>query len=364
MSGAKHLDPPREVVIVCPRAGGHRLSYVRLLVLRADEVGLRSVVVAPRGTAGTAEYAGHLLDRAVPHELVEIDEFNRFTLQNLLESHRGARIVFPDGDDAVLLLAARRVIVPRSSTVSVLVMRPHGQRGRLIRRATSGWIKRLARMAARSLPGVRVYSLASGASDVIRRNEVRDPIEFAPDLEAARSLRLGWAGDGSADRTWFGIVGAISARKNIDLVAAAISNLPNVGLVVAGKSDVNETDVLRWTAIMRLRGHPVVRIDRQLTDEELDTIIASLDVVTLAYSNDGPSGILGKARAAGTKVLAAGAATLRRDLRRDPSLGVWVRLSPGDLSEGARRVIELTVPPARASTSPAEFSDRLLQTDR
>ncbi len=39
---------------------------------------------------------------------------------------------------------------------------------------------------------------------------------------------------------------------------------------------------------------------RRVSDEELDSIIASLDVAVIAHSNDGPSGIMGKADLAGS----------------------------------------------------------------
>ena len=63
--------------------------------------------------------------------------------------------------------------------------------------------------------------------------------------------------------------------------------------------------------------------DRLLSDLELDAAIRRVDCVVLAHSNEGPSGLFGKAAAAGTRIVAAGAASLRADAGAIPEVAAW-----------------------------------------
>lgn len=330
-------------VIVVPRIAGHRLSYVRLLVTRAAECGVPVELLAPRGTRESPEYDLHLGEHSSHITLNELPSFSAASLQTVFNERPGATFIFPDGDDSLPLLATRK-LRPIDSRVSVLMMRPRGQAARMGKRLFETVAKTLMRSIARSAKGVEVFSLVPSTTPSLRAGEIRDPIEYAPGAALLDWPRV------DASVAWFGIVGAITSRKNIRLVALALAQLDaKVGLVVAGASEMEEAKIAEWLAPLRAAGRPVIRINRRLSDEELDTVIAAVDVAVIAHTNDGPSGIMGKADIAGKRVLAAGAPTLRRELRANPDLGVWTKLNVVSLSRGARTI--LTMPSPRESNA-------------
>lgn len=346
-NAASSLDPRMGDVIVCPRIEGHRLSYVRLLVSRAVECGRSVEVLAPSGTGESPEYSLHLGAHSANVRLREMGAFTAPALQRVLEEQPRATFIFPDGDDVVRLLAMRK-LRPAGTLVSVLSMRPRGQSQVYAKRFLETAAKALIRWIASLHRGVKVFSLVPSTAASLTALEVRDPIEFSPG-ESVPVWRLN-----DPSRLWFAIVGAITPRKNIDLVARALAQLDaGVGLVIAGFSEVDESVITEWTAPMRSVGQPVVRVARRLGDEELDAVIASADVAVIAHSNDGPSGIMGKADVAGRHVLAAGAPTLRRELRMNPGLGVWTQLTVPALARGAKRVLRM---PARGDSGMAKES--------
>lgn len=327
----------REVIVV-PRIEGHRLSYVRLLVTRATECGVAVELLAPHGTRESPEYDLHLGEHSSHITLNELPSFSAASLQAVLNERPGATFIFPDGDDVVPLLATRK-LRPVDSQVSVLMMRPRGQAARVGKRILETVAKTLMRSVARSAKRVEVFSLVPSTTPSLRAGEIRDPIEYAPGAAFLDWPRV----DPSV--AWFGVVGAITSRKNIRLVALALAQLDaEVGLVVAGASEMEESKITEWLAPLRLAGRPVIRINRRLSDEELDTVISSIDVAVIAHTNDGPSGIMGKADIAGKRVLAAGAPTLRRELRANPDLGVWSKLTVDSLSRGARTILTMRSP--------------------
>jgi hypothetical protein len=100
--------------------------------------------------------------------------------------------------------------------------------------------------------------------------------------------------------------------------------------------------------------------DGMLSDESLDDAIAMSDCIIVAHTNEGPSGLLGKAAAAGTRVLAAGATTLRKDCMILGDSATWV---PLDL-QAMTRAVDETFRSAPASVTPtatpSEFCCALL----
>jgi hypothetical protein len=77
---------------------------------------------------------------------------------------------------------------------------------------------------------------------------------------------------------------------------------------------------------------------RLLSDSELDSAIASVAVVAIAHSSEGPSGILGKAAASGVAVAAAGAVSLKEDIER-LSAGTWAPLTPEAFAKALQHAV-------------------------
>ena len=144
------------------------------------------------------------------------------------------------------------------------------------------------------------------------------------------------------DRRLVGIFGLISERKNAKLVFEALqAGDIDADLLLAG---VIEPEVQAW--IDALPAEEKARIHTFpgfLDNTLLDKLIAAVDVAPIALTNNGPSGIMGKALAAEVPVVSAGsdgagagaAGHRRRRARRARPPRAWPRRSSG--SSTARR---------------------------
>jgi hypothetical protein len=133
-----------------------------------------------------------------------------------------------------------------------------------------------------------------------------------------------------------GILGAISDRKNVPMVAEAVSRLGgDTRLLLAGQLTQFVRD---WLAEQppEILDALIVR-DEYLSNESLDAYVAACDVVSIAQDNNGPSGIMGKTLAAGVPVLTAGSRVRERELAAaGPGAGHSTELSVDGTVEGLR----------------------------
>ncbi|MGU3357840.1 hypothetical protein ACLBWJ_11350 [Microbacterium sp. M4A5_1d] len=326
-------------IVVCPRIEGHRLSYAKLLLQHAAATGRDAVLVGPRGISTAVEYRTHLAANTVPHDLRELPDLGPAAVQRLLDESKSASVVFPDGDDVVAAFASG-LLHRGSNDVSILVMRPKGQQKSLAVRSAATAAKASVRWAARRRAGVTVMTLASAVAAHVSPFEVRDPIAFSPDPHLADAYRREWASSAAEGTRWLGVVGALTSRKNILVVSDALTRVPQpVGLVLAGHAEDGEAEVARWVAPLVAANIVVQRVAGTLSDEQLDSIISALDVAVVAHSNEGPSGIVGKAHAANRFVLAAGALSLKADIRANPALGLWTPLEPTAMARAAEALL-------------------------
>lgn len=162
-----------------------------------------------------------------------------------------------------------------------------------------------------------------------------------------------------------GIFGVISARKHAPLIWDAMAAQGIEGdLLLAGALD---PDVAEWAASApeEARGRILVR-DGFLSNEVLDKLVAAVDVVPIILTNNGPSGIMGKALAAEVPVVTAGSEVRARELAAtdggelaefdvDSVGAALVRVLTRDPNTPRRN----TVPPATAE----EFAANLLGVD-
>ncbi|WP_018333400.1 hypothetical protein [Actinomycetospora chiangmaiensis] len=274
---------------------GHRLRYVRLLLTAPGATD--PLLLVPREVRDSPEFAEHLAD--VPAEVVEVPSGRAAAVRAAVATAAAAsaHLVVPDGDKNVapLLAALAR---PGRPTVSLLLMRtvlPGGSE-----RTTPGMAVKppLAALLAR-LPGVRVRFLTDAFGVVTRRrgfpgiDPVRDPVEV-PD-GGSRPAR-----DPDAPFR-IGVLGVISARKNVPLLVAALERVPEVHLVLAGRCDPDVTAALAGSPLAE-QGRLHVD-DRLLSETEFDAAIAGVDAVAVLHDNDAPSGIVAEAAARGVPVL-------------------------------------------------------------
>ncbi|MDN4490647.1 hypothetical protein QQX13_07360 [Demequina sp. SYSU T00068] len=160
------------------------------------------------------------------------------------------------------------------------------------------------------------------------------------------------------------VLGAISERKNIVLVAHAIASLPiaaTVTLLIAGKfDDYARAQVGDIRNLAADSGFRLDVVDRVLEESELDAMIRASSCVVIAHSNNGPSGLFGKCLVAGTPIVAAGARSLRRDAREaGRSRATWTKLEASHIGDGIAIAIGRPRPtPGHVSS---DFTDTLLR---
>jgi glycosyltransferase involved in cell wall biosynthesis len=168
-----------------------------------------------------------------------------------------------------------------------------------------------------------------------------------------------------ADRILVGIFGAIGADKRPDLVldALKVAGL-DADLVLAGgvKPEVEE-----WLESLEEADRARVIVRKGfLSNDVLDKHVAAVDAVPIAQIHGGPSGIMGKASAAGVPVVSAGSAVRAREMVATDS-GENADMTAESIGAAIKRVLQRdpnaprrnTVPPATAE----EFSRNLLGVD-
>lgn len=350
----------KHVLIAEPNPTGHRLFYVRLLAEGAHQAGDRVTLVLGSEADPVAEEI-HLTGLPEPISILRADAGSISEIARVARGVGADTVVVPDGDSLALRLATKFRWAGRA-TLTVLIMRERAQPSRIV---WMDWVKDAVRTLAfrkvAAMRKVRLLVLKSSAWQGESRFEVAvDPVRLSATPLATQAFRRNFGIDG--DRYWLAVIGAISARKNLDLVMQAMeqSGTPT-GLVVAGQLDDDiSSEVREQLELLRESGR-VVMIDRLLTDEELDAAVAVADCIVLAHSNEGPSGLLGKAAASGTRVIAAGAKSLRDDLQALPSLGEWVPLDTANLSAAIARAVALPRPSALLDEGSDQFSAALLR---
>ncbi|WP_153003304.1 glycosyltransferase [Microbacterium testaceum] len=242
-------------------------------------------------------------------------------------------------------------------------MRPESQSSGLLMRAAQNAAKRILRQAVRVLRGHEVFTLTGAMRSSLGRYEVPDPGTMSASPSDGARARDAWnRAFPAAPAFWIGVIGGIGPRKNLDVVAEAVSALTgNIGLVIAGQAEVDESIIERWLTPATEHGVPIMRLAGTLGEHDFDSIIQGLDCVVVAHSNEGPSGILAKAVMAHTAVVAAGAQSLKRDAEFSGGRVLWSELTPEGIASSLTSVLH-SAPPEAGPTLDSQqiFADRLL----
>jgi glycosyltransferase involved in cell wall biosynthesis len=334
-------------VIVEPHPTGHRFEHVahvaRAAWAQGDDVELLTSV----GASARDEFATFLggLPLTVHERLPGFFPPTRAVAGALLDLHRQSPI------DAVVVLDADQVLkrwwrdapMPlrgrRGPTTTLFLMRfPQdltlSDRKLLAMKVAKLTLSALAR-ATRAADRI-VYLVGRDKS----RNgrllvPVRDPAICSAHARDRVQLRERYGLP--LDRRLVGIVGEISIRKCVPMVAEAVQLAgPDVDLLLAGPiSD----DMQQWLDALgpaeRARVHTR---DGFLPEVEIDAYVAASDVISLALLNPGPSGIQGKALLAGVPVLSAGSKLRQRETEAHGT-GVYVELDAPSLASGIRELL-------------------------
>lgn len=356
-----HKSQQRSILIVEPNPTGHRLYYVKLVAQVALDLGCRVALLTRDSSPLAPEWNLHL---KTVTEMVDCIFGAAFRARDISEvANRGGfdHVVVPDGDRIAIDVGVSGKW-GSTATLTTLIMRSQDQPSVVAGiPSLKGWAKKVIIHRARRVPRVKLCYLKSALwSGESTLNIVRDPItlirptddEF---VESATTL--------DKEKFWFGVVGAITDRKNVPLVARSLAalNRPDVGLLIAGRLAESVRADLRSLQEDCLQQQLSVRVvDRLLSDREIDRFICELDCVVLAHSNEGSSGIFGKAAAAGTRVVAAGALSLKRDCSIAPDIGLWSPLEPSLLSKALDEASRRDRPQARNGLSSRDFALALL----
>ena len=256
-----------------------------------------------------------------------------------------------------------RGVVKRPRVVFMVTRYP----ARLGLRDTFGWKLRIAKssllLLAMATGTVHRAAGFAGRDDMSRGwlvKRARDPeICLAHSRDRAqlrKELEL------PQDRIIAGILGAIEERKNAPMILDALDSAGfDADLLLAGgiRPEV-------WTWINGLpadRRQRVIVRDGFLSNELMDKLLAAVDVAPIALTLNGPSGIMGKALAAGVPVVTAGSKVRAREIRATDG-GVATDLDAKSIGAAIRKVLERDpaeprrniVPPA----TPEAFAETLL----
>ncbi len=373
------------VVLIEPNPAGHRLFYVRLLVERLVARNERPALLTSPAALTSPEFGVHLQHWADTGDLEVVlgsptgpgSRSWRQAYLRVADRYAGTsgRVVVPDGDlwlRACVAHAATQLLRRRRARVRLLLMRPPtpGRRtGTALPRMRSGVKTLLACAAVLSGTSVQALRSAGAPSDVPRllawMPQVVDPVEMPFSVVDRQRLRTRL--QLPTDRPICLVAGSLTARKGTGVVLEAWETLathPQAPLLLlAGRTDADVRAQLGDTGVAALRSRDLVRVrDEYVSDDDLNAYIASADCVVLAYANEAPSGILGKAAVAGASVLAAGSMQVRAEVAR-LGIGVGVEATAGDIAAGVLEVLQRL---GRAGTSellertdPAIFADEL-----
>jgi hypothetical protein len=365
-------DEGRTTVLVEPDPNGHRFQAVA----EVASVALRSgpvVLLTSSGASASAWFGAFLT--GLPIEVVErFDGIYPPTRQlaaavaELARTRDVGTVVVMDADESLkrwwyaAALAFRRL--PRRPRVVFMLTRYIARVELLDWRnwylRTSKALLVLLAMLTRTLDRAGGFAGRDDFSEGRLVKRLRDPAVCSSHSRDRERLRreLGLP----ADVRIVGIIGLIDARKSVPLVyEATLASGDEARLLVAG---VIQDDVGAW-----LDSQPAVALDRMLLrrrhleNDELDQLVAACDVVSVVQLNKGPSGIMGKALAAGVPVVTAGSKVRARELSVTRA-GLAAEMAPDSIAAALRELYEWA-PDAVGSAGVAlpttdAFAERLL----
>lgn len=346
-------------------ASGHRLTYLSKLLthLDAPRHGAVTIVLVPNAVAESSAF----WDVVRPHQTVRVFaiESERLETVDLRNFENEYRLHYPDlhfvafdGDHLIKRMATVRAH-RRPRRITALQMRPEGQHEAPPVRLAQTITKAAVRFAAGRSHGVRAMYLTA---PWLARHDSAVPdlceVRTTPASVADARRRFG-PPEGTL---WFGILGAVTWRKNPQLVFDALCEYTDRYEVTAALSIIGRCDADTRAWLDQLQAPERVQVlehNEFVSDQELDSIVATIDCIVLAHSNNGPSGILAKASAAGAAVISAGAPSLKRDCRALGGKATWVPLRKQDLAAAMQSIKRREKPFVGESDNTPDFCARL-----
>lgn len=343
-------------IIFEPNYAGHRMNYCRVLSEYAYQNGWDLMLATSSEGLQSDEFklrfndlsSVRTIDLGALPDIADSSYFRwvRNHLKSLHECYPEYRIVVLEGDKLLPHLVAWLFRLSLLRSITVLVMRMPSSLIDLSYQPIKAFAKRfsalLLRFAGADVVGLQPSSYPQTEYLYHGFRAVPDPIDIVAShhdvIQYRENQQL------VAGVKWFGVFGNITPRKNLDKIARGLSKLSNPqqsGLLVAGLIDGRELERCNDALDDFEAAGGSLRIDnRLLSDIELDSAIASVGAVVVAHSTDGPSGIVGKAVAAGIPLVVAGAPTLMREINRFPGSGEFVSLDVPALAKAFGNAME------------------------
>ncbi len=311
------MGSDKNILIFEPNSGGHRLNYVRLFALAAQQSGANVTLALPAHVNDTAEFKGHLAELAGNVRQVTIEGKGRFGVLSWLSSqirsgaYSDVLIPYADGGLAECVAVSEAMSLKRPSSrarVSLLKMRgtfAYEQRG--VRRRLQNFLS-LRALSSSVIHRVYwidaiAYEFVENHCDVLAKKSVflPDPVPRGQMLScrnAADALKL------PKECSYIGLFGAIDERKGADRLIDAFNaaGLPaQWRLLLAGK----------FSAAIRnkIEGQTgdvtqIVALDKFIDNAELQTYFEVCDFVCVPFRQHiGSSSTVIRAAAANRPVL-------------------------------------------------------------
>ena len=354
-------------------SSGHRLVYVRLLAEHAMRNQVDVILAMPDAVRGSLEYSRHLgrMARLVEHVSIS-PSASLVHLQGLAESSGARDLVIPDGDlyvaEAAYARRRPRSRTPRARTTLLIMRDP---RWELSASRVPRW-RALAKLAALRLVQVRsdtrlVWLRDPGFIPRVDEEEAPDPLVLDAPREAiigdARSYRIVHGLD--RDTFWFGIVGMLTERKNVPIVAEAVRRVAfdsatPLGLALIGPTGPDAT----WERAALQKecesaGVRFVSDEALMSNYEMNVAVAAVDCVVVAYSTHAPNSTMSKAAGLGVRLVVAGSPPMRR-FAQSVSGTRGVPLDLRSLTAALRAATKAGPPRVRDLAGPSEFAAAVL----
>jgi hypothetical protein len=345
LAGKGHCS--RRVLVVEERWSGHLLVFVRLIASYSLSMGDQVFLAVGRSVPETAEYRENLSDLNVPTAVFE-GPLTGARLERLASNVGADLVVVPHGDELGTRLGASLYRV-RCPLVLLIMRDPRWERPTPPARRARNLLKLLFLRRADLRQNVNLVWLRHfGYSGPDRY--VVDPYVGDGSVEEIRVAGLALRARLSlTDSTfWFLITGAITDRKNVRLIALALSRLQRArpertfGLALIGPH--RTTYPIDAQSLRALTGgsFPIVNDDRLLSNFEMNAVISGADAVVMAYDTHSPNSTMLKARVLGTRLVVAGPPSLRA-FARDMGFSSVVHVELKALAEAMQR--ESCTPP-------------------
>jgi glycosyltransferase involved in cell wall biosynthesis len=326
---------------------GHRSPYVAAAALHAAEHGIRVRLVVPDDDPPGQTGLRRLLPSApIQDGVISIIPVNcrrprRTILRETLQRHPTDAICILDGDSWASTLMKHALTGPRRRRpVTVLVMRPYRHPGLMgaARHVTKALLFAGTRLLAhRTVIGALVVdnTAPAGYRRACRVGDLPLALPSTGGSKASARARFDIAGDDLV----LAVLGAFSPRKCPSVVfgAAEVLALESHRKVVVFAPGQTDPHVARHLEGQAPRSFRAVLGDAYLSPADYALALQVPDVVLALHDNEGSSGAVLEAVAAGIPVVAAGAASLCRQVDRLHA-GVVCPLDPRQV---ARAVLDV-----------------------